>query len=216
MHQGIWRRVVGVAADTKYRGLAREDEATVYIPFEQYPSGSPSFVARGPALATVESALRSILRELEPRAVVLETASLPVVIEKSFAAERYRTTIVAVFGGMAALLAAVGLYGVSVRAAARRTREIGIRIALGGTTAGVVRLLLGDSMTGVAVGLAVGLPGALMAGRLVRPYLFGVAPEDPVSLAVVAALLVAVTALASFLPARVAGRANPAAVLRGE
>ena len=216
MHQRIWRRVVGVVADTKYRGLAREDEATVYIPFEQYPSGWPSFVARGPALATVESAIRSILREVEPRAVVLETASLPAVIEKSFAAERYRTTIVAVFGGMAALLTAVGLYGVSARAAARRTREIGIRIALGGTTTRVVRLLLGDSMTGVAVGLALGLPGALLAGRLVRPYLFGIGPEDPVSLAVVGALLVAVTALASFLPARIAGRANPATVLRGD
>jgi len=215
-HQGIWRRVVGVVADTKYRGLAREDEATVYIPFEQYPSGAASFVARGPSSATVEPAIRAILRELEPRATVLQSASVPMLIEKSFAAERYRTVIVGVFGVMAALLTAVGLYGVSARAAARRNREIGIRIALGGTSARVVRLLLGDAMTGVAAGLAVGLPGALLAGRLVRPYLFRIGPGDPASLAVVGALLVAVTAIASFLPARTAGRANPAVVLRGE
>ena len=104
----------------------------------------------------------------------------------------------------------------SARAAAHRNREIGLRIALGGTRARVVRLLLGDAMAGVAAGLALGLPGALLAGRLVRPYLFQIGPGDPASLALVGALLVVVTAVASFLPARTAGRANPAVVLRGD
>ena len=215
-HQGIWRRVVGIVADTKYRGLAREDEATVYIPLDQYPFGSPTFVVRGPATATVEPALRAILRELEPRAAVLQTAAIPVLIEKSFAAERYRTMIVAVFGTMAAMLVAVGLYGVSVRAAARRTREVGIRLALGGTAGRVIRLLVGDAMTGVVIGLTLGLPAALLAGRLVRPYLFGVSSRDPLSLGTVAVMLIVVTAAASFLPARSAGRSNPATVLRAE
>ncbi|HUQ82135.1 MAG TPA: FtsX-like permease family protein, partial [Gemmatimonadaceae bacterium] len=216
MHQRVWRRIVGVVGDTKYRGLAREDEATIYIPFDQYPTGWPSFVVRGVSPATLEPALKRIVRELEPRATVLQTVALPTLVEKSFAAERYRAVIVSVFGAMAALLAAVGLYGVSVRAAARRTREIGIRLALGGTTARVVGLLVGDAMSGVAIGLIVGLPAALFAGRLVRPYLFGVAASDPVSLGVVAVLLVVVTAAASFVPARVAGRSSPAMVLRGE
>jgi putative ABC transport system permease protein len=215
-HQRVWRRVVGVVADTKYRGLAREDEPTVYVPLDQYPFGWPTFVVRGPSVATVEPVLKGLLHELEPGAAVVKTATLPILIEKSFAPERYRTMIVAVFGAMAALLAAVGLYGVSVRASSRRTREIGIRLALGGTAGRVIRLLLGDAMTGVALGLMIGLPAALLAGRLVRPYLFAVGPDDPVSIVAVGALLVAVTAVASFLPARSAGRANPAAVLRGE
>ena len=215
-HQNIWRRVVGVVADVKYRGLAREDEATVYIPFEQYGAGWPTFVVRVGDVATIEPALKAIIRDLEPRATLLQTVALPTLIEKSYAPERYRTVIVTVFGVMAALLSAVGLYGVSVRSAARRTREIGIRLALGGTTSRVVRLLVGDAMSGVAVGLALGMPAALIAGRIVRPYLFAVAPTDPLSFGVVAVLLVVVTAAASFLPARLAGRANPAVVLRGE
>jgi ABC-type antimicrobial peptide transport system permease subunit len=215
-HQNIWMRVVGVVADVKYRGLSREDEATVYVPFDQYVGGWPTFVVRGPGVATIEPAFKAILRELEPSASLLQTVALPVAIEKSYAPERYRTMIVAVFGVMAALLSAVGLYGVSVRAATRRTREIGIRLALGGTTGRVVRLLVGDAMSGVVVGLVLGIPVALVTGRLVRPYLFNVAPTDPLSFGLVALLLVVVTAVASFLPARLAGRANPAVVLRGE
>ena len=158
----------------------------------------------------------AMLRELEPRASVLQTTSVETLIEKSYAGERYRTVIIAVFGVMASLLAAVGLYGVSVRAATRRNREIGIRLALGGTSGRVVRLLVGDAMAGVAVGLAVGIPAAVFAARFVRPYLFKVGPSDPLSFVLVGGLLVVVTAAASFLPARLAGRANPAVVLRGE
>jgi ABC-type antimicrobial peptide transport system permease subunit len=157
-----------------------------------------------------------MLRELEPRASLAQAAALPDLIEKSYAGERYRTVIIAVFGVMASLLAAAGLYGVSVRAAARRNREIGIRLALGSTSGRVVRLLVGDAMTGVGIGLVVGIPAALVAGRVVRPYLFKVGSDDPVSFALVGALLVVVTAAASFVPARLAGRANPAVVLRGD
>lgn len=216
LHQRIRRRIVGVVADMKYRGLAQESEAMIYIPFEQYPSGWPKFFVRGGTPATIEPALKRILRELEPRATVASVTAMPQLVEKSFAAERYRTVIVSVFGAMAALLAAVGLYGVSVRSAARRNREIGIRLALGGTSARMVRLLVGDAMLGVVVGLIVGLPAALLAGRLVRPYLFGITPNDPTSLVVVVVLLVVVTAAASFVPARLAGRSNPAVVLRGD
>jgi predicted permease len=215
-HQNNWMRVVGVVADVKYRGLAREDEPTVYIPFDQYVGGDPTFVVRGSVPPAIEPAFKAIVRELEPRASPLQTVALPTVIEKSYAPERYRTVIVTVFGVMAALLSAVGLYGVSVRAAARRTREIGIRLALGGTAGRVVRLLVGDAMSGVAAGLALGVPAALITGRLVRPYLFSVAPTDPMSFGLVAVLLIVVTAVASFIPARLAGRANPATVLRSE
>ena len=155
-YQGAWRRIVGVVTDVKYRGLSREDEATVYLPFDQHVNSAPVVVVRGSLGPAIERTVRALLRELEPRALLVETASIPLLIEKSFAAERYRTVIVVLFGVMASLIAAVGLYGVSVRAAARRTREIGIRLALGGTSARVVRLLVGDAMTGVVIGLAIG------------------------------------------------------------
>ena len=147
-----------------------------------------------------------MIHELNPTAVLVKTSTLPQLIEKSYAAERYRTMLVSVFGAMAALLAAVGLYGVSVRAAGRRAREIGIRLALGGTPTTVVRLLVGDAMGGVLIGLALGIPAALLAGRIVQPYLFKVGPNDPVSFAAVALLLVSVSVGASFFSREVGGR----------
>lgn len=215
-HQGAWRRIVGVVADVKFRGLALDDEPTIYAPFDQHPGTAPVFVVRGASGRSIEPVLKAIIRQADPSAVFVRTVTLPQLIEKSYAAERYRTLLVSVFGAMAALLAAVGLYGVSVRAAGRRTREIGIRLALGGTAHTVIGLLVGDAMVGVGIGLAIGLPGALLAGRLVEPYLFRVGPGDPVSFVTVSALLVLVTAVASFLPARAAGDVNPAMVLRGE
>jgi predicted permease len=215
-HQRVWRRVVGVVADVKYRGLGEVNEATIYIPFDQYVGGLPSLVVRGSVGPAFARAMKAALREAEPEASVTKIEAIPQLIEKSYAAESYRTLIVTLFGVMASVLAAVGLYGVSVRAAARRNREIGVRIALGSSASRITRLLVGDAMAGVALGLAVGIPGALLAANLVRPYLFKVGPTDPMSFAASALLLVAVTAFASFLPARVAGRENPARVLRGD
>ena len=215
-HQRVWRRVVGVVADVKYRGLGEVNEATVYIPLYQYVGGLPTLVVRGSVGPPFAQAMKAFLREVEPDASVLKIESIPQLIEKSYAAERYRTLIVTLFGIMASVLAAVGLYGVSVRAAARRNREIGVRIALGSSASRITRLLVGDAMAGVAFGLGVGIPAALLAANLVRPYLFKVGPTDPVAFGASTVLLVAVTALASFLPARVAGRENPARVLRGE
>ena len=215
-HQRVWRRVVGVVADVKYRGLGEVNEATVYIPLYQYVGGLPTLVVRGSVGPAFAQAMKAALREVEPNASVLKIEAIPQLIEKSYAAERYRTLIVTLFGIMASVLAAVGLYGVSVRAAARRNREIGVRIALGSSASRITRLLVGDAMAGVALGLAVGIPAALLAASLVRPYLFKVGPTDPVSFGVSTLLLGAVTAFASFLPARVAGRENPARVLRGE
>lgn len=215
-HQRRWRRVVGVVRDVKYRGLSRENEPTIYIPYEQYPYGTPVFVVRGGDKATLDAEFKRLLRTFEPRATPLESFALPTRIERSFATERYRTVLVSVFGVMAVLLAAVGLYGVSMQAATKRRREMGIRLALGSTRAAVVRLLVSDAMRAVLIGLVVGIPTSLAAARVVQPYLFGVEPRDPVSLVSVGFLLIAVTAAASFVPAHVAGRSDPAAVMRQE
>ena len=122
----------------------------------------------------------------------------------------------ALFGVMAGLLAAVGMYGVTARAVGRRTREVGIRIALGATAPSVVRMIVLDTLSGVAVGMAAGAIVALLASRLLAPLLFGVSVHDPVTYAGTFALLAVVSVAASWLPARHAGRLQPSAVLRGE
>ncbi|MEP6732750.1 MAG: ADOP family duplicated permease [bacterium] len=215
-HQGQWRRIVGVVADVKYRDLAKEDEATIYVPFDQYVDASPVFLIRGSVAVGIAPAFKALLHELEPRATVTTISSVPTVIEKSYAAERYRTLLVSAFGAMAALLAAIGLYGVSIRTAKGRTRELGIRLALGGTSATVLRLLVKDAMAGVAIGLVVGVPAALLAGKMVAPYLFGISPDDPLVFFAVGVLLLTATAVASAIPAWKAGRLNPATVLRAD
>ncbi|MDB4913961.1 MAG: permease, partial [Gemmatimonadetes bacterium] len=215
-HQGRWRRIVGVVADVKYRGLTREDEATIYVPFEQLPDATPVFILRGAAASSSASAIRAMLREVEPRATLSTVVSVPTVIQKSYTMERYRTILVTAFGVMAALLAAVGLYGVSLRTAKQRTREIGIRLALGATSRAIVQLLVSDAMTGVLVGLLVGTPAALLVAGAIEPYLFGISPRNPAVFAGVAVSLVAATVIASVLPARRAGRQNPAVVLRSD
>ncbi|MEP6492337.1 MAG: ABC transporter permease [bacterium] len=214
--QGTWRRIVGVVADVKYHGLAIQDEATIYVPFQQNPNGAFYFVIRAPSGVAIEPAVKAILRDLEPNAVVRRVVAMNTAVAQSYASERYRTTLVSAFGVMAALLAAVGMYGVTARAAASRTREMGIRLALGGTSGGVMRLMLREAMTGVAVGLAAGIPAALLGGRIVAPYLFDVTPSDPVSFGGAAGLLAAVTIAATAGPARRAGTVQPASVLRGD
>jgi len=215
-HQGEWRRIVGVVADVKYRELGGEDESTIYVPFDQYQDDAPVFLVRGDVGPNFKRALAGFLRDAEPRAAVTTVSTLSVAIAKSYAAERYRTVLVAAFGLMAALLATIGLYGVSVRSARRRTREIGIRLAVGATSTMVQRLLVSDAMKGVALGLVIGTPVALVAGRVVAPYLYGIAPNDPLVFVGVGLSLMIVTAVASAIPAWSAARLNPSVVLRSD
>jgi len=110
----------------------------------------------------------------------------------------------------------VGMFGVTARAVSRRTREVGIRVALGATSAAVVSMIVRQTMNGVGIGVAVGLAASLAATRVLAPYLFGVTARDPATYAGIVVLMVLVSVIASWVPARRAGRVQPAAVLRGE
>ncbi len=161
------------------------------------------------------AAARRIVRELDP-AVPPSLGSFTRVIAASLQARRFHLALVSVFGGTALLLAMAGIYGVMACAVARRRREIGVRMALGARSGDVLRLVVGQGMATAAVGVAIGLGGALALTRVMRSLLFGVSASDPLTFAGVAALLALVALLACYLPARRAAGADPVTALRSE
>lgn len=214
--QGAWREIIGIVGDSRYSKLSAPVEATVYAPFGQRSAGM-SFLVRGkddprPLLPQLKAELRAV----EPDAVVTSSDLMTVQVKRSFAEERYRAVLIQLFGAIAALLAAVGMYGVTSRAVARRTREIGIRTALGAQARAVTRLVIRQSLVGVAIGAAAGLLGSLILARYLGQFLFGITATDPLTYVLMLAFLGVVTLGASWLPARRAGRVEPAVVLRGE
>jgi len=215
-YRGEWRTVVGIVADIKYRTLAANDEPTVYAPFGQVSQGMSFLVRTRGEPNGMAPVIRTALAEVDSRVPVTTLDAMPDLLKRSFAQERYRTFLIGLFGALAAVLAAVGMYGVTSRAVSRRTREVGIRMALGATGRSVSGLIVGQTLAGVIVGVAVGLVGAVAATRLLTPFLFGVSATDPWTYAAILALLGVVSVAASWVPARRAGRVPPAAVLRAE
>ncbi|MEJ7812066.1 MAG: ABC transporter permease [Gemmatimonadaceae bacterium] len=215
--QGEWRTVIGIVGDVKFRKLSGDDEATIYAPLAQRAvSGLALLVRTRGRAATAVPAVRAALREVAPGAAVTAADEMTGLVARSFAEERYRTVLISLFGVMAALLAAVGMYGVTARAVSRQTREIGIRLALGATTWRVARLIVGHTLSGVAIGVVLGALGAAATAKLLAPYLFGVRSTDPATYAAALGLLGVASVAASVLPARRAARVEPAVVLRGE
>jgi putative ABC transport system permease protein len=137
-------------------------------------------------------------------------------VDRSLGREKLLAKLAGFFGALALLLASIGLYGIIAYSVARRRNEIGIRMALGARPGSVLRMMLGESLVVVALGLAVGIPAALACGRLVSSLLYGVEAYDPLTIGATAALLLAVALAASFLPARRASLLDPCAALREE
>jgi len=216
--QGVWRDVVGVVADVKYRKLRTPDEPTVYLPAAQgaFEAFTPFLVRTRGDPGAAAAAIRAALGDVAPGVVVVGADAMTALVRQSYADERYRTTLVSLFGLMALVLAAAGIYGVTSRAVTARMRELSIRVALGATPAAVTRLAVSYTLFGAAVGVAVGLAAALGGSRVLEPMLFGVRPTDAVTYAAIVAFLAAVSAVASWIPARRAGRVAPAEVLRAE
>jgi hypothetical protein len=207
--------VVGVVGDVKDQELGADAVPMFYLPAAGERRATPILVLRVAGdPGAVAAAARRAIAEVDPAVPVVSAEPMAELVRRSTGAQRFRTALISLFGALAAVLAAVGVYGVSARAAARRTREIGIRMALGSSRRAVVALLLAHTMRAAAAGLAVGTLGALAGARVLAPYLFGVGAADPVTYAGVAAALAAVSAVACWLPARRAARENPAVVLR--
>ena len=216
-YQGRWVTIVGIARDVKVSRLSADVLPGIYTPLAQRPDELPDFVmrSRGDA-AAMAAAAREALRGIDPLITPGKIDVMDDLVAHSFGEERFRTALIVLFGAIAAVLAAVGLFGVTARAVSRRTREVGIRVALGAESRSVVVMIVNQTMRGVGVGALIGAAAAFIASRALSPYLFGVSTHDPVTYAAIFALLAAISLLASWLPARRAGQVEPAIVLRGE
>jgi putative ABC transport system permease protein len=210
-----WAEVIGVVGDVRQFGPASDGRPTVYaFALQDYWDGRDVMVrARGDA-ASIASSVRQVVRQLDPNLPLVQMRTMDEVADEVLAQRRLSMTLMSVFAGLALALAAVGLYGVMSYVVTARTREFGVRMALGAPRAAVMRLVVRQGLGTVLVGLALGLIAALAATRLLVGLLFGVKPLDPLTFGAVPAVLLAVALFACWLPARRATRVDPMAALR--
>ncbi|HWH51156.1 MAG TPA: ABC transporter permease [Gemmatimonadaceae bacterium] len=212
-----WRTVIGVVGDTRDRGLDADPPATAYLPFAQEIVINGALVVRTSSdPATVQASVIRAVHDLFPRQLIEHVATLEQIRDEGVAPRRLNAMFIASFGGLAFVIAMVGIAGVLAFSVSSRTNEIGIRMSLGADAGRVRRMVLGEGGLLLGVGLVVGLTVALFAARLLRAMLFGVTPHDPFTLGGVAFVLAAVGLAACWLPAARAARVEPAVALRAE
>ncbi|HEX5714665.1 MAG TPA: ABC transporter permease, partial [Thermoanaerobaculia bacterium] len=218
-NNGIQRggEVVGIVGDFKQSTLDNAADPQIFLPFDQAPIGSLSVIVRSTAdLGTVAAAARAQVREVDPDLPLYELQTLDEVVTASVSQPRFYMLLLGGFAAVALILAAIGMYGVIAYGVSQRSQEIGVRMALGATRDRVVRMVLRQAMVLAVFGAVFGLGLALVATRGMESLLFGVSAMDPGIYVAVAAVLVLVAGLASYLPARRAARTDPQLALRGE
>ncbi len=213
------RTIVGVVRDVKEIGLDAPPRRTVFVPQAQVagiPWGPPHFLLRTGQPTRAVSEARRVFRDTDPRMPAPEFRSLTEIVGASIKGQRFSTLLMTVFAGLALALTTVGLYGVLSYAVRQRTREVGIRMALGARRTHILGMVLRQGLGLTLAGLAIGLIAAIALTQLLTTMLFDVQPTDPVYYVAVATLLTTVAALASYIPARRATRVAPMVTLRGE
>jgi predicted permease len=210
--------IVGVAKDGKYGDLREKKQVFIFVPYAQrYDPGTTTFYVRtNQDPESIASALRQATHETDPNLPMFAFKTMDQQIDESVFTDRLISGLAAFFGLLATLLAAIGLYGVMSYLVTRRTREIGIRMALGAGRQAVLKLVLAEVAVLIAVGVGIALPAAFPLTRLTQSLLYQVSPNDPLVVAVATALLVSVALLAGYLPAARATRVDPLSALRNE
>jgi putative ABC transport system permease protein len=211
-----WMEIVGVAADTRWQGPSRRPAPVIFAASAQGVGGSLSILARTSLdEASLANTLRTVLREANPTLPV-RFETMEELLAEALAYPRFRTQLIGAFAGVAALLAAVGLFSVLAYLVGQRTREIAVRLAVGATTGDVVRLIAGQGLRLIAVGLALGLAGAVAVARLLEGLLYEVSPWDPGTYLGALAVLGAAAVLATLIPAIRAATIEPIVALQQE
>jgi predicted permease len=209
-------QIVGVVGDTKYESMRDEIPYELYIPSDQkdFATESTVYVRASGDPIRMFNAVRSAVREVDASVPMYDMRTLDDQMSISLLTERLLATLSSVFGCLATVLAALGLYGVMAFMVARRTREIGIRMALGAGQGSVVWMVLRETLELAGIGVAIGLAGAYGLTRLIQAQLFGVQPTDLLTMAAASLGIAAVTALAGYIPARRATGIDPMSALR--
>ncbi len=212
------REIVGVVGNTRHESLAQVPQPEFYVPFEQDPDRRINLVLRTASdqLSGLDHAVRNAIHEIDPDVYVAKLVPLPEAIGSTLAQPRFHMLLLGAFAGVAMILAAIGIYGVIAYSVAQRTKEIGIRMALGAQRREMLQMILRQSLSIVAIGLAVGLLGAFALTRLMASLLYGVSANDLSIYALVLSLLALAALLASYVPARRAMKVDPMIALRYE
>jgi putative ABC transport system permease protein len=212
-----WREVVGVVAEVRQHALDRSPIPAVYIPYAQDSWAFYTVAVHGGAnAASLVAPIEREIHAVDADQAVYNVRTMDEVVARSLAARRFMLTLISLFSTIALILAAVGVYGVIAYGVAQRTREMGVRIALGALPLDVVRLVVGDGMLMAGAGVVAGLTGAIFLAPVLQKMLFAVEPRDPATFIAVGGMVVAVALLASWIPARRAARVDPMEALREE
>jgi putative ABC transport system permease protein len=214
-----WREIVGVVGDVRLVGLDTDANPTIYLPMVQnsYPNALRNVFlvvrANGDPKALVPG-IRARLRSLDKDIPISQVQTMEEVVSGSLAQRRLNMSLLVVFAVLAAVLAAVGIYGVMAYMVAQRTHEIGIRLAIGARSTDVLKMVLGEGAKLAAIGVVIGLLAAFALTRIISGLLYGVSAVDPITFVCIPLLIAVVTLLASYVPARRASRVDPNLALR--
>ena len=212
-----WREVVGIVRDVRHWGLTSPVQPELYMPVPQFPWGGLVFVVAGSGDAVpLAAGIRSAVHAVDPELVVARARTMERVQELSVEGQRVTMLLLATFAGVALLLAAAGIYGVMAHLVSLRTSEIGIRMTLGARPRDVLQQIMREAVVQTAIGLGIGLAGAVILMRAFRTLLYEVSPSDPLTLGGVALILLASALVACYVPARRAMRVDPVTALRAE
>jgi predicted permease len=219
----VWRDIVGIAKDAKYNNLRENPPPMIYVPYGRItdripPQGHPgqSLFLQVRGHQTVSSLAADLRREIGPQFTVGEVSQQQQLIDDTLVRERLLASVASLFGGLALLLAALGLYGIMSYAVAQRKQELGIRMALGAAPQAIIGLMLRDSAGIVGLGATVGILAAAFGTHLARALLFGLAPNDPMTFIASCVVLLATSLAAAFIPAYRAAETDPMTALRHE
>ncbi|HTG94592.1 MAG TPA: ABC transporter permease [Pyrinomonadaceae bacterium] len=213
-----WHQIVGVVGDVKYNGLAEDIQPAIYQPVAQQASWGISLILKTDIAdpLSLTPAIRGELRKIDPDLPLTQVSTMDQRISVAMAQPRFRTSLIALFAAVALLLACVGIYGVVSYSVSQRTHEIGIRMALGAQQGDMLRMVIKQTLVFAAAGVTLGLSASLALTGFMSTLLFGVAPNDPPTFVLTAAVLALTALLAAYLPARRAAKVDPLVALRYE